>query len=104
MCRNDDKQNGRTEFVSASHFGTGCAVSSSDGNDADALKHTMNWKKKEYDSMITLNKVLYPTDFSPAAEQAFDAAQRLARDSRSLLLIVPIPADRDDQPRESATG
>ena len=54
--------------------------------------------------MITLNKVLYPTDFSPAAEQAFDAAQRLARDSRSLLLIVPIPADRDDQPRESATG
>ena len=42
--------------------------------------------------MITLNKILYPTDFSPAAEQAFDAAQRLARDSRSLLLIVHVAA------------
>ncbi len=54
--------------------------------------------------MITLNRILYPTDFSPAAEQAFDTAQRLARDSRSLLLIVQSAADGDDQPGDSATG
>jgi universal stress protein A len=45
---------------------------------------------KEYDSMITFNKILFPTDFSSAAEQAFDTAQRLARDSHSLLLIVHV--------------
>ena len=40
--------------------------------------------------MITLNKIVYPTDFSTAAEVAFDTAQRLARDSQALLLIVHI--------------
>ena len=46
--------------------------------------------------MLTWTKIVYPTDFSSAAEAAFDAAQRLARDSKSLLLIVhvvePVPA------------
>jgi universal stress protein A len=42
--------------------------------------------------MMTWNKILFPTDFSPAAEQAFDTAQRLARDSHSLLLIVHVTA------------
>ena len=40
--------------------------------------------------MIMLNKIVYPTDFSPAAEAAFDTAQRLARDSNALLLIVHV--------------
>jgi universal stress protein A len=40
--------------------------------------------------MMILNKILFPTDFSPAAEQAFDTAQQLARDSRALLLIVHV--------------
>ncbi len=42
--------------------------------------------------MITLNKILFPTDFSSASEQAFDTAQRLARDSKSRLLIVHVAA------------
>jgi universal stress protein A len=40
--------------------------------------------------MITLHKIVYPTDFSTAGEMAFDAAQRLARDSQALLLIVHV--------------
>jgi universal stress protein A len=40
--------------------------------------------------MITLNKILYPTDFSSAAGGVFDMAQRLARDSQALLLIVHV--------------
>ncbi len=40
--------------------------------------------------MITLNKILCPTDFSTAAEVAFDTAQRLARDGEALLLIVHV--------------
>ena len=40
--------------------------------------------------MIMLNKIVYPTDFSTAAEVAFDTAQRLARDSQALLLIVHV--------------
>ncbi len=40
--------------------------------------------------MLTWNKIIYPTDFSSAAEAAFDTAQRLARDSDSLLLIVHV--------------
>lgn len=40
--------------------------------------------------MLTWNKIIYPTDFSSAAEAAFDTAQRLARDSESLLLIVHV--------------
>jgi universal stress protein A len=40
--------------------------------------------------MTTWNKILYPTDFSKAAEVVFDTAQRLARDGDSLLLIVHV--------------
>ncbi len=40
--------------------------------------------------MTTWNKIIYPTDFSMAAETVFDTAQRLARDSDSLLLIVHV--------------
>jgi universal stress protein A len=40
--------------------------------------------------MVAMNKVLFPTDFSPTAETAFETAQRLARDSDALLLIVHI--------------
>lgn len=40
--------------------------------------------------MTTWNKIIYPTDFSPAAEAVFDTAQRLARDSDSLLMIVHV--------------
>jgi universal stress protein A len=40
--------------------------------------------------MLACDKILYPTDFSSAAVAAFDAAQRLARDSDSLLLIVHV--------------
>jgi hypothetical protein len=40
--------------------------------------------------VITLNKTVYPTDFSTAAELAFDTTQRLARDSQALLLIVHV--------------
>ncbi|TVS19606.1 MAG: universal stress protein [Planctomycetaceae bacterium] len=36
------------------------------------------------------NKIIYPTDFSSAAEAVFDTAQRLARDSDALLLIVHV--------------
>lgn len=46
--------------------------------------------------MLTWNKIVYPTDFSSAAEAALDTAQRLACDSNSLLLIAhvvePVPA------------
>jgi universal stress protein A len=40
--------------------------------------------------MLTRNKIVYPTDFSTAAEVAFDTAQRLARDSQAVLLIVHV--------------
>jgi nucleotide-binding universal stress UspA family protein len=46
--------------------------------------------EEEIRTMIAFNKIVYPTDFSPAAEAAFDAAQRLARDSQALLLIVHV--------------
>lgn len=40
--------------------------------------------------MTTWRKIIYPTDFSLAAAAVFDMAQRLARDSDSLLLIVHV--------------
>ncbi len=40
--------------------------------------------------MSQWNRIIYPTDFSSAAEVVFDTAQRLARDSDSLLLIVHV--------------
>lgn len=48
--------------------------------------------------MIVLKKIVYPTDFSEAADVAFDAAQRLARDSQSLLLIVHVVDPAATQP------
>jgi nucleotide-binding universal stress UspA family protein len=37
-----------------------------------------------------MNKILFPTDFSQTAQVAFGTAQRLARDSDALLLIVHV--------------
>jgi len=40
--------------------------------------------------MVTLNKIIYPTDFSSTAKIAFETAQRLARDSNASLLVVHV--------------
>jgi nucleotide-binding universal stress UspA family protein len=40
--------------------------------------------------MVTLGKILYPTDFSDTAAAAFETAQRLARDSNALLVIAHV--------------
>jgi nucleotide-binding universal stress UspA family protein len=39
---------------------------------------------------MKIQKVLFPTDFSPAAMAAFPLAQSLARDSNALLVIVHV--------------
>ncbi len=40
--------------------------------------------------MVNFNRIIFPTDFSPAAEAAFETAQQLARDSHAVLYIIHV--------------